>query len=262
MIIKVKFSEKSKLLEPNFTENPQSIETDLGDYVIIRGDDGITPHIGENGNWWLGNKDTGVKAKGEDGKSVSIESITESTASGGGNVVKFSDGKTMTVMNGNDYILTPADKEEIVESVKDELPDVSPVKSVNGKTGNITLNADDVGADAKGSVSNHNVNTGAHNDIRLELTRLGGIINDILDSDDPTLDEMHEVVAIIKSNKELIEAITIAKVNVADIIDNLDTNVSDRPLSAAQGVALKQQISNVETHIKEYINETLLGGEW
>lgn len=32
------------------------------------GKDGITPHIGGNGNWWIGDTDTGVKAKGEDGK--------------------------------------------------------------------------------------------------------------------------------------------------------------------------------------------------
>lgn len=31
------------------------------------GKDGITPHIGTNGNWYLGTTDTGVKAKGEDG---------------------------------------------------------------------------------------------------------------------------------------------------------------------------------------------------
>ncbi len=31
------------------------------------GTDGITPHIGINGNWWIGNSDTGVKAKGDDG---------------------------------------------------------------------------------------------------------------------------------------------------------------------------------------------------
>lgn len=37
------------------------------------GVDGLTPYIGENGNWWLGNKDTGVPAnyKGEDGKDGS-----------------------------------------------------------------------------------------------------------------------------------------------------------------------------------------------
>lgn len=32
------------------------------------GADGITPHIGSNGNWYLGTKDTGVNAEGSDGK--------------------------------------------------------------------------------------------------------------------------------------------------------------------------------------------------
>ncbi len=31
------------------------------------GVDGTTPHIGENGNWWIGNKDTGVTAGGQIG---------------------------------------------------------------------------------------------------------------------------------------------------------------------------------------------------
>lgn len=30
----------------------------------LKGDDGITPHIGSNGNWWIGNTDTGVSASG------------------------------------------------------------------------------------------------------------------------------------------------------------------------------------------------------
>ena len=29
------------------------------------GEDGETPYIGENGNWWIGDKDTGISAKGE-----------------------------------------------------------------------------------------------------------------------------------------------------------------------------------------------------
>ena len=120
----------------------------------------------------------------------------------------------------------------------------------------------DVGADKAGTaqslVSGHNTNTDAHNDIRLEIQRLGGIINDILDSEDPNLDEMHEVVAYIKSNAELIEAITIAKVNVADIINNLATNVTDKPLSAAQGVALKALIDaiTVPTKVSELTNDS------
>ncbi len=32
------------------------------------GKDGNTPFIGENGNWWIGTTDTGVKATGVDGE--------------------------------------------------------------------------------------------------------------------------------------------------------------------------------------------------
>lgn len=31
------------------------------------GADGVTPHIGDNGNWWIGDTDTGVIAQGKDG---------------------------------------------------------------------------------------------------------------------------------------------------------------------------------------------------
>ena len=43
--------------------------SDLGTIV---GKDGVTPHIGENGNWWIGETDTGVPAKGQDGKAPFI----------------------------------------------------------------------------------------------------------------------------------------------------------------------------------------------
>ena len=36
------------------------------------GEDGQTPYIGENGNWWIGDTDTGVKAAGDDGKDGAI----------------------------------------------------------------------------------------------------------------------------------------------------------------------------------------------
>lgn len=31
------------------------------------GQDGVTPHVGDNGNWWIGDTDTGVPARGKDG---------------------------------------------------------------------------------------------------------------------------------------------------------------------------------------------------
>lgn len=94
-------------------------------------------------------------------------------------------------------------------------------------------------------VAEHNVDTEAHNDIRLFLTELSNRVNAIADSDDTTLDQLSEVVAYIKSNRSLIESVTTAKVNVSDIIDNLTTNSINKPLSAAQGVALKQLIDAI-----------------
>ena len=43
----------------------QTFEKDLGKVV---GTDGITPHIGENGNWFFGEKDSGVPATGPQGE--------------------------------------------------------------------------------------------------------------------------------------------------------------------------------------------------
>ena len=34
----------------------------------VDGDDGVTPHIGENGNWFLGTEDTGTPARGPAGQ--------------------------------------------------------------------------------------------------------------------------------------------------------------------------------------------------
>ena len=66
----------------------------------------------------------------------------------------------------------------------------SPVQSVNGKMGNIMLTANDVGADPSGTadseINTHNINTSAHNDIRLELEAIANQINSF-DETDPTV---------------------------------------------------------------------------
>lgn len=109
--------------------------------------------------------------------------------------------------------------------------------------------ATEVGADpsgtAAGQVSAHNAETTAHNDIRLLIQGLAERLNTLVDSDDTTLDQLSEIVAYIKGNRTLIETITTSKVSVADIIDNLTTNVTNKPLSAAQGVALKALIDAI-----------------
>ena len=98
---------------------------------------------------------------------------------------------------------------------------------------------------AESKVSAHNTGTDTHSDIRLLISGLTDRLNALADSDDTTLDQLSEVVAYIKSNRDLISAITTSKVGVADIVDNLTTNVTNKPLSAAQGVALKALIDAI-----------------
>lgn len=100
-------------------------------------------------------------------------------------------------------------------------------------------------ADVSNQIGIHNTNTAAHNDIRLLISGLTERLNTLANSDDTTLDQMAEVVAYIKANRDLISQITTNKVNVGDIVNDLATNVSNKPLSAAQGVALKALIDAI-----------------
>lgn len=68
---------------------PETINTALAqakESGKFDGAPGISPHIGDNGNWFVGNKDTGVQAQGDD------------------------------------YVLTAQDKAEIAGIVLSELP--------------------------------------------------------------------------------------------------------------------------------------------
>ena len=65
-----------------------------------KGDPGITPHIGENGNWYLGDTDTGKPSRGEKG---------------------LKGDKGDTPVKGTDY-WTEADKAEIVADTLAALP--------------------------------------------------------------------------------------------------------------------------------------------
>ena len=145
---------------------------------------------------------------------------------------------------------------------KEEIPSV-PVKSVNGKTGAVQLSASDVGARANtwtpsasdvgadpsgtaaSKVSEHNVSTASHNDIRLLISNLQMAFEAFMDIDDETMNQATELVAYMKDNRELIEQITTSKVSVSDIVDDYVTNVSNKPVSAAVAVKLKALIDAI-----------------
>ena len=55
----------------NHAEPPEDVYAQLIELVesgILKGDDGLTPYVGSNNNWWIGDIDTGVLARGTDGE--------------------------------------------------------------------------------------------------------------------------------------------------------------------------------------------------
>lgn len=110
----------------------------------------------------------------------------------------------------------------------------------------------------KAELSAHNTSNSAHNDIRLLIQGLTDRLNALADSDDETLDQMSEIVAYIEDNRDLIESITTSKVNVSDIINNLTTNVANKPLSASMGVELKRLIDNIPNDTLDIVNEKII----
>lgn len=243
------------------------------------GKDGVTPHIGANGNWFVGDTDTGKPSCGEvDGETVfdAVENyfaenpvVTEESDP---TVPAWAKKSTKPSYTKSEVGLGNVDN---VKQYSADNPPPYPVTSVNGKTGAVSLSASDVGArpntwtpsatdvgaDPKGTASNavttHNVATDAHNDLRLLIDGLTSRLNALANSTDEELDQMAELVSYIKENRELISGITTDKVNVADIINNLTTNVSNKPLSAAQGVALKALIDaiTIPTKVSQLTND-------
>lgn len=223
------------------------------------GEDGITPTIEENGNWYLGDEDTGKPSRGEKGDP-------------GDKGDPGPTGATPNIQIGTVQTLEPGQQATASMTGTPENPLLNlgiPKGATGGGEGGggiteetdptvpawakeptkPTYTAVEVGADASGTaeakVSAHNTAVDAHSDIRLLVQELTTRLNALADSDDDTLDQMSEIVAYIKSNKSLIDAITTQKVSVTDIIDNLTTNVANKPLSAAQGVALKALIDGI-----------------
>lgn len=147
------------------------------------------------------------------------------------------------------------------------------------------------------TVNTHNTSNSSHSDIRDELSELNTKVNNFLNVTDTTKDQLSEIIQLIEDNADDIESITSGKVNVDDIVNNLTTNVSDKPLSAAQGVALNNSFGTLQNdfntlsdriengefdgedgvtpvrgvdywtdadreEIKSYVDEAILGGAW
>lgn len=114
--------------------------------------------------------------------------------------------------------------------------------------------AEQVGADPEGTaeslIGDHNVDTTAHNDIRVLLTELRDDVTALLGVDEETAARLVELLDLIENNADDIDDITIGKVNVADIVNDLVTNIANKPLSAAMGVELKRLIDELRVALE------------
>ena len=70
----------------------------------IKGEDGKTPYIGNNGHWWVGDKDTGVVAAGKDGVSITVVAKIGTEGNVDTYRIFFSDNTyfDFTIKNGTD----------------------------------------------------------------------------------------------------------------------------------------------------------------
>ncbi len=105
----------------------------LGKVQGPAGENGLTPHIGANGNWWVGEEDTGVKAQGPQGDmgqklydtagQATDGSMTQKAATDAINAAVQKTGDTMTgdlkIGHGNNLVLqagsdVPSDSGDVI----------------------------------------------------------------------------------------------------------------------------------------------------
>lgn len=85
--------------------------------------DGITPHIGENGNWFIGEEDTSVKAKGpqgdqgQDGRSIFVLDDVDRDALA--NIIGYSKSELLNLLIDN----INSGNESIIASIKEFMKD-------------------------------------------------------------------------------------------------------------------------------------------
>lgn len=120
----------------------------------------------------------------------------------------------------------------IVEAMDVEMPDGSRLSEL------------DVAGTSEELLKGHNENELSHADIRESLKNLNDKITRFLGTPQEDLDELSEILGLIADNKDLISGITTNKINYTDIVDNLESEDTNKVLSAKQGKELATQLDS------------------
>lgn len=140
---------------------------------------------------------------------------------------------------------------EKINNEKQELTNTieSVNSTLNSRIDNLSSSQEKALENAINDVKNDTANTYTtkveYNTHKIEFENFVKNVNALLSSDDTTLDTLQEIVNYIKNNKDLLDGITVNKINYADIVDNLETALTNKVLSANQGVVLKQLIDEL-----------------
>lgn len=108
------------------------------------------------------------------------------------------------------------------------------------------------GADGSGLPATHDTLLKITNDLLGVKNTLNVFLQGAPDGGD--LDRLIELVNAINQNRDSITALTSAKVDKTDIVDNLTTQDATKVLSAKQGYVLKQYIDQVAQDLTNTIN--------
>ncbi|MBR2181462.1 MAG: hypothetical protein IJ949_06185 [Oscillospiraceae bacterium] len=108
---------------------------------------------------------------------------------------------------------------------------------------------------ADNAVSGHNTDAEAHSDIRGLISELTRRLNALADSDDTTLDQLSELVAYIKNNRSLIDSVTTAKANAADVYnrETIDKKLTERDERIS---VLEEAENSMDEKLESYVKKS------
>ena len=138
-------------------------------------------------------------------------------------------------------------------------PPPYPVTSVNGQVGSVNLpipsEAADVGADpvgtAEAKIKTHNTDNAAHEYIQQRIDALRTLIENFLDIDDESFDQLSEILRDIRANTSALELLGTNKIDKTAISTSMTDSNPEHVASVTLIVALDNALTVVEQAIED-----------
>lgn len=109
------------------------------------------------------------------------------------------------------------------------------------------------GEGALKALGDHNTDESAHEYIRGLIAELDNRLDAFL-GDDNSAAALSDLLEYLQANGDLIDSLDTNKINYSDIIDNVTSDESKKPLSAKQGKVLSDAISEMSKELSEVYN--------